>query len=173
MIFTAKLILYARVCLVSLFTFSSPGSALISRARNILRPVLPRAWQTHGAFSQQGVAAERFRNTLAWSALQASNSCRKFLAGLQALSSCPWQYNSFRRIWKGWTVLSPVYLALGWCWCKPKQAQGAIKRYFCFLLWKNFHFHCVTCESLLCRTVIVKEICSSSACHSYSTRKGL
>jgi len=57
--------------------------------------------------------------------------------------------------------------------CKPKQAQGAIKGCFCFLVWKNLHFFCISCESLLCGAVIVKEICSSSACHSYRTRKGL
>lgn len=65
---------------------------------------------------QQGGDAGRFRNTLAWSALLLSSSCRTCLG---TLHRC--------RIRKGWTVLLPMYPAQVWCWCKPKQVQGAIK----------------------------------------------
>lgn len=38
---------------------------------------------------------------------------------------------------------------------------------------KNLHSFSASCKRVLCGAEIVKEICSSSACHSYRTRKAL
>lgn len=58
---------------------------------------------------QQGAAAGRFRNSLAWSALLPSSSCRTYLG--------TWHWC---RTGKGWAVLLPVFAAQVRCWCKPK-----------------------------------------------------
>lgn len=93
-----------------------------------------------GSFWQQGAAAGRFRNILAWSALQASSSCRKCLASLhwcshlQTASVIIFIQQDKER------VDSAVYLAQGWFWMQTKASSRSCEKVFLFPWMERFPF---------------------------------